>query len=288
MNVLGRSKALTWSAVHARRVLSKVVQVGLVGCAFALVGCGGSTPPPKDAAVSPGGSKDPSKWPKDDRSLCGFRGQPELEASETAGPGALKPNVRRVYKSFGEGETRHKSLVCREIDTNLDGIKDVVRKFNERGEATKEDADRNYDGRLDIWQTFVHGRLAEVKLDTNFDGKVDVWKAYNEGKLSRVKRDRNHDGTPDIWEIYVEGKLERMGVDVSRDGHVDRWDRDEELRLAQEAEERRELEKQNKEGPSAAPTVDDFDKGKSEGGSDESEGDKGKSEGGGDAKKKQP
>src|ERR1700759_4905164 len=110
-----------------------------------LTACGGSEPPPKAAVVTPGGSKDPSKWPKDDRTMCDWRNKPELEVSETAGPGALKPNVRRVCKTFGEAEARHKSLVCREIDTTLDGIKDVVRTFNAKGEAQHEEADTDYD-----------------------------------------------------------------------------------------------------------------------------------------------
>ena len=149
-----------------------------------------------------------------------------MEVSETAGPGALRPNVRRVYKDLGEGDNRHKVLICREIDTNLDGIKDVVRTFNARGEALKENADTNYDGKLDVWTTFVNGRMSEEDVDTNFDGAPDVWKIYVDGKLSRIKRDRNFDGKPDVWEIYSNGHLERMGLDDTYDGHVDRWDRD--------------------------------------------------------------
>src|SRR4029079_16710751 len=121
--------------------------------------CGGGTPPPKGASAAPGGSKDPNNWPKDEKSMCDFRNKPELEVSETAGPGAIKPNVRRVYKTFGEAELRHKSLVCREIATNLDGIKDVVRTFSAKGEATKEESDTDYDGKIDVWMAFLDGRL---------------------------------------------------------------------------------------------------------------------------------
>ena len=41
--------------------------------------------------TAPGGSKDVSKWPADDKTMCDWRNKPELEVSETAGPGALKP-----------------------------------------------------------------------------------------------------------------------------------------------------------------------------------------------------
>lgn len=211
----------------------------LVSTGCLAYGCGGGTPPSKQAHTAPGGTKNQAEWPDDDKSMCEWRNKVELEVSETVGPGAVRPNIRRVYKTFGDAETRHKALVCREVDTNLDGIKDIVRHFNAKGEAVKEDADTNYDGKIDVWASFDHGRLVEEDADTNFDGRADVWKAYAGGELSKIKRDRNFDGKPDVWEIYVKGRLERMGVDETGDQHVDRWDRDDQLRLAREAEEDR-------------------------------------------------
>ena len=188
---------------------------------------------------APGGSKDQTKWPADDKSMCDYKNKPELEVSESSGPGALRPNVRRVFKTFGEGDARHKTLVCREIDTNLDGIKDVVRTFNPKGEALHEEADRDLDGHIDLWINFVDGRMAEEDVDTNHDGKPDVWKFYVDGQLQRIRRDRNFDGKADIWEIYARGRLERVGLDEEYDGHVDRWDRDEQLKYEAEAADRK-------------------------------------------------
>lgn len=207
----------------------------------AVVACndGSGARPGAKTPTAPGGSKDPSKWPSDDKSMCDFRNKPELEVAETAGPGALKPNVRRVFKTFGDGDARHKTLICREIDTNLDGIKDVVRTFNQKGEAMHEESDTNYDGRIDVWINFVDGRMAEEQVDTNSDGKADVWKFYVNGQLQRIRRDRNFDGKPDVWEIYAKGRLERVGMDETFDGHVDRWDRDEQLKYEAEAADRK-------------------------------------------------
>lgn len=208
--------------------------------ALALAACGGSSSKGAVKTVTaPGGSKDQSKWPTDDRTRCDWRDKPELEVSESSGPGALRPNVRRVFKTFGEGDARHKTLVCREIDTNLDGIKDVVRTFNAKGEAVHEEADRDYDGKTDLWINFIDGRMAEEDLDTNNDGRPDVWKFYVDGQLQRIRRDRNFDGKPDIWEIYTRGRLERVGLDDSFDGHVDRWDRDEQMKYEAEAADRK-------------------------------------------------
>lgn len=232
-----------------------------VACMFVLVASaaacgGGGSKGAVETPSAPGGSKDPSKWPADDRSMCDWRNKPELEVDETAGPGAFKPNVRRVYKILGEAENRHKTLVCREIDTNLDGIKDVVRTFNAKGEAQHQEEDRDYDGRIDVWTNFVDGRIAEEDFDTNKDGKPDIWKFYNNGELQRIRRDRNHDGKPDVWEIYAKGRLERLGYDETYDGHVDRWDRDEQLKYEAEAAERKAREQMGDAG--AAPSLEPF------------------------------
>lgn len=178
----------------------------------------------------------------DDHSMCEWRGKADREASEVAGPGSITPNVRRVYQIVGAAEDRHKVLICREIDTNFDGVKDVVRRYNDKGESISEEADANYDGKIDTWITFIKGRLSEVQLDTNYDGKPDEWKYYSNGKLVRVVRDANFDGKPDVWEIYREGHLERMGVDVDGDQHVDRWDHDNEMRRRFEEAERKKDE----------------------------------------------
>jgi hypothetical protein len=232
---IGVGGALLFSAASAASAV-----VGLAAI-LSIEACGGAEASKGDAKIvtAPGGTRDQSKWPVDDRSLCDWKAKPELEVAESSGPGAMRSNVRRVYKTFGEGDARHKTLVCREIDTNLDGIKDVVRTFNQKGEAIHEEADRNYDGRIDLWINFVDGRLAQEDVDTNNDGKPDVWKFYVNGQLQRIRRDRNFDGKADVWEIYARGRLERIGLDDTYDGQVDRWDRDEQMKYESEAADRK-------------------------------------------------
>ncbi|HEY1697526.1 MAG TPA: hypothetical protein VGG39_35430 [Polyangiaceae bacterium] len=201
--------------------------------------CGSSLPP---QTAAPGGTTDQRHWPADDRSLCdGFvhwKSNPQLEVSETVGPGSIRPNIRRVYKVVGEREDRHQVLQCREIDTNLDGLKDVVRTFNEKGEPLHEEADTNYDGKIDDWINFADGRIAEEDIDTTMSaGRPNVWKFYLDGQLSRIRRNTHcPSGKPDTWEIYFHSKLERVGNDISCDGHIDRWDRDAQLMAQEEAQ----------------------------------------------------
>jgi hypothetical protein len=226
----------------------KIVVLGaaVVTAIGAAVACGGGgQPPPKTSATAPGGSHDFSKWPKDDKSLCqvaiGWRDHPELEVQETVGPGSIKPNVRRIYRWVGERENRKQLLVCREIDTNLDGIKDVIRTFDEhKGEAKHEEADTDYDGVIDVKVDFVAGRIAREEIDTRHKSTVqmwvpDVWKFYIDGILSRIRRNTHcPSGKADTWEIYRSGRLERVGNDQTCDGHVDRWDRDTDQVIAQD------------------------------------------------------
>lgn len=187
-----------------------------------------------------------------DQGRCDFKGRVDREVVETSGPGSLLPNVRRVFQLTSFGDERRRTLVCREVDTNLDGVKDVIRTFNDKGDPQKEEADSNYDGKIDTWLFFTSGRLSREERDTNFDGKPDVWKHYviDEDltkkerdpnaplRLQRIQRDLNFDDKPDVWEFYERGRLERMGLDLDFDGHVDRWDHDEVARRAQDAKER--------------------------------------------------
>lgn len=212
----------------------------LLGVCCVLSACGGSTAGaegPKQAM-----SQKPGIVP-DDKSRCDFKGRADREVIESNGPGASIPNVRRVFGILGEGEDRKKVLFCREIDTNLDGAKDVVRTYNDKGDAVEEQADSDYNGKVDTWIRFGSGRIAKVEIDQNGDGRPDEMKYYVKGKLSRVQRDSNFDGKPDVWEVYADGTLERMGVDLDFDGHVDRWDRDEVAHRAAEEKEKAEDEK---------------------------------------------
>jgi hypothetical protein len=235
------------------RVMTAALATGV------LASCGG-TPPPKAAKSAPGGSHDPSHWPADDRSMCDsfvhWKSSPNLEVSETVGPGSFKPNIRRVFKIVGERDARHTVLLCREIDTNVDGIKDVVRTFNEKGEPLHEEADSNYDGKVDDWINFTAGVIEEEDVDSTYTaGRPNVWKFYVNGQLSRVRRNTHcASGKPDNWEIYYKNKLERVGVDLGCDGHIDRWDRDAQL-MAQEEAQSVEIADGGAEGGGSGVTV---------------------------------
>jgi hypothetical protein len=140
-------------------------------------------------------------------------------------PGAPRPNILRVYGYVGTGEERRRVLLCREVDTNFDGQKDVLRTYGDNGEKLRELADVDYDGKVDTWVTFGASGPVQVEFDKNADGRADEIRIYSEGKLVRVKRDSNGDGKSDIFENYENEHLVRMGIDTDFDGSVDVWRR---------------------------------------------------------------
>lgn len=217
----------------------------LLPASFVLCACSSTKPGGEADGSHSALSKKPLRGPTnvvDDRSMCDWKGRPDREVKEVSGPGSANRNVRRVYQKLGTGESAKRVLNCREMDTNFDGIKDVVRRYNDKGESVHEESDSNFDGRIDTWITFARGMLAEVIVDTDYDGRPDEQKTYSDGRLVRIRRDSNRDGRPDVWEIYREGRLERMGVDVDGDERVDRWDHDSEARRKLDEEERKREE----------------------------------------------
>jgi hypothetical protein len=211
----------------------------VLGAGLCLSGCGGGA----TVSTTPVASKSAASVAPNDQSRCDYKGRPDRESIESNGPGAATPNIRRVFGIIGEGDDRRRVLFCREIDTNLDGAKDVVRTYNDKGDPVEEEADSNYDGRVDTWIQFAGGRISKVEIDRNHDGRPDETRFYVKGVISRVQRDTNNDGKPDVWEVYSDGQLERIGVDLDFDGHVDRWDRDEVAHRAAEEKEREDEEK---------------------------------------------
>jgi len=192
----------------------------------------------------------PRTWASDDGTLCTWKGRSDVMVVESVGEGSSRPNIRRVYnlmgndRAIGDGATdddddeiRRRGLVCRELDANLDGKKDVVRTFDGEGHPLHEEADRDFDGRIDAWRDFADGQVIEERIDSNGDGKPDVWRLFANGQLQRIRRDRNFDGKADSWEIFARGRLERIGVDETFDGRVDRWDRDSRARTKKNVEQ---------------------------------------------------
>jgi len=160
------------------------------------------------------------------------------EVSEYDTSGDEYPDVRKVFLRVGEAPVFRLVLVCREADLNADGVKDVVRYYNDEGRPAREEADRDFDGQMDEVIFFEDGRIVRMEQDTAGNGRVDTKIFYEQGRPLRAERDLAGRSTattwqPDRWEYYEEGRMVRAGSDMDGDGRVDRWDRDEEWREQQ-------------------------------------------------------
>jgi hypothetical protein len=134
---------------------------------------------------------------------------------------------------MGEGSLARLVLVCREADLNGDRRKDIVRLYTEEGRPMLEEADRDFDGRIDEVTQYSNGRVSLQEIDTSGNGMIDTKIFYESGQPVRAERDMKNQSTvaewrPDRWEYYLDGRTVRIGTDVNGDGKVDRWDRDEE------------------------------------------------------------
>jgi hypothetical protein len=216
-------------SISFRRTLVSSASVGL--CAVGLIACGGNKKEVASADAVVEGQR------ADDQSRCEFKGRDDRDVQESSAPGMIVPNVRRVYGYIGAGSERRRILLCREVDTNFDGVKDLMRTYGDNGEKLTEQADTDYNGKVDTWIAFGKTQPMKIEVDKSGDGKPDEVRFYTEGTLSRIQRDTNGDEKPDIFEVYRDGHLERMGLDTNFDGQVDVWHRDEGRAREDEAEE---------------------------------------------------
>lgn len=198
-------------------------------------GCGASSPAPKTVSVdAKKGLTSSAAGLGDGR--CEVDGRSDRVRVVAQALGADQGSMQRVYATGATQEDGRRILRCREVDTNLDGVIDLVRTYTDDGQPLMEQADSDYDGRVDTWVTFARGKVAHLETDKNGDGKPDEYRVYSQGVLTKVQRDTDHDGRIDTWEVYEHGRLNRIGTDRNGDEKVDRWYRDAELVRREQAE----------------------------------------------------
>ena len=203
--------------------------LGLVAASLLAMGCGGS-----GAAAGPGKVAGADTMTSGvDRARCDDRGK-QVVKTDINGDG--RPDVIKLYRTAGSGDSGSQVLVCKQVDMNNDARIDIVYHYDDAGAVSFEEFDLDFDGRFDLRAFYQGGRKVREEMDMNYDGRVDFTKFYEGDKLVRIERDSNNDGRVDEWQYYENGKLDRIGYDSGGTGRVDRWERSPEAEAGLAAE----------------------------------------------------
>lgn len=116
-------------------------------------------------------------------------------------------------------------IVERQLDTNLDGMIDVIRFYTRGEEVEREQVDVDFDGIVDYENLFEEGSLSQRRADFDSDGVLDEVRYYRSGALHRIESDTDDDGDTDVWAYYDNSTLQRVGTDLNGDGVIDEWQR---------------------------------------------------------------
>jgi len=109
------------------------------------------------------------------------------------------------------------------LDADRDGVPEQIRFFEPDSMVLlRLEQDSDFDGRIDIWNTYTDGKLTSRVRDTSGDGNADVWEQYENDRMTNRTIDRDQDGVADAFYIYGGDILVEERHDANNDGVVDR------------------------------------------------------------------
>ena len=126
------------------------------------------------------------------------------------------------YQGFYDTNGRLTRLL---YDQNGDKKADVVILFHPNGAVKQVEADTNYDGVIDRWQTYnEQGQLEKEGYSRRGGKTADTWEYYDKtGAVIRRELDEDGTGKVDRVEMFQKGRLVAVGLDTDRDGKIERW-----------------------------------------------------------------
>ena len=148
----------------------------------------------------------------------------QLEREGTGDPLSAPrlPHERQLPETIYDVEVRE-DQIHKTLDADRDGHPEIEIIVDKRSGQTKSRAeDTDYDGLLDVHNSYSKGELVLRTEDTNGDGMPDRWTHYKNGQGTLVEVDRDFDGTKDGFHAYDGGVLVYEEHDTDNDGKVDR------------------------------------------------------------------
>jgi hypothetical protein len=109
------------------------------------------------------------------------------------------------------------------LDADEDGKPEQIRFFEPKSMVLlRVEQDSNFDGAVDIWNTYEAGSLVARVRDTDEDAQADVWEHYENERMTHRTIDRDRDGVADAFYQYQGDILVEERHDANNDGSVDR------------------------------------------------------------------
>jgi hypothetical protein len=143
--------------------------------------------------------------------------------SERALPDAIYEDSEITIAEGAWGDNVEQTVVQRNLDVDEDGRPEQVRYVDpSSGNVVRQENDSDYDGEIDVWQTYEAGEIASRAEDSNGDGAADVWESYSRGRMVERTVDRDTDGVQDAFYRYDGDILAEERHDSDGDGRVDR------------------------------------------------------------------
>ncbi len=126
------------------------------------------------------------------------------------------------YQGFYDPSGR---LIRLLYDQNGDKKADVVILFHPNGAVRQVEADTNYDGVVDRWQSYNTSGVLEKEGYSRRGGKTpDTWEYFDAtGAVIRRELDEDGSGKVNRVEMFEKGRLVAVGLDTDRDGKIERW-----------------------------------------------------------------
>lgn len=131
-------------------------------------------------------------------------------------------------------------------DRNQDGVSDRITTYEGFGGARTVETDTDFDGRVDLWETFGAegqrlrsatasngtrpdrvatydraGLLSRVEVDEDLDGRFEITRLYEAGRLTQVRIDSDGNGRVDRVQDFRKGYLSEEDFDTNEDGAAD-------------------------------------------------------------------
>ena len=139
------------------------------------------------------------------------------EPMYTASANSIHAELAALERSLGRATTAL-PRPQRHADRDADGRTDLWSETAPDG-TRREALDENGDGRVDRINSYdAQHRLVKSQEDHDGDGRLETVSHYEDGELKRRYADRDGDGHPDSWTYYEAGEMVRHELDSDGDG----------------------------------------------------------------------